>query len=96
MGEGKSPLVKFADDTILGNQPIAQGQAAVQADLERLEEWVNRSGKKFSKDKRKALHVGRNHPLQQPRLRRSSAESHSGRQRRALVIISLTIRQNVV
>lgn len=92
----KHSVVKFAHDTTLGDQPIAQGQAAVQMDLERLEEWADRSSTKFSKDKCKALHLGRSNPLQQRRLGCSSAERHPGRQQWALVRISVSPLGNVL
>ena len=36
----KHYLVKSAGDVTLGDQMIAQGQAAIQIDLERLEKWA--------------------------------------------------------
>lgn len=62
------------------------GSAAIQKDLAMPEECANRSIKKFSKDKRKVLHLRGNYTLQQQnrhgtyRLRNISAEKDLGLQ----------------
>lgn len=43
---------------------MLEGNAAIQRDLNRLEEWATRNLMKFSKDKFSVLHVGRSNPLQ--------------------------------
>ena len=45
-------LSKFADDTKLGRVAnMADGHAAIQRDLDRLEKWAGRDLMKFDKDK---------------------------------------------
>lgn len=47
----KRALVKFADDTKLWDAiNVLDGRAAIQRDLDRLEEWVKRNFMKFNKD----------------------------------------------
>ncbi|GAB0204718.1 mitochondrial enolase superfamily member 1 [Grus japonensis] len=62
-------LSKFADDTKPGgvaNTP--EGCAAIQQDLNRLENLVERNLMKFNKGKCRVLHLGRNNPKHQNRL----------------------------
>ncbi|GAB0205790.1 mitochondrial enolase superfamily member 1 [Grus japonensis] len=62
-------LSKFADDTNLGgvaNTP--EGCAAIQQDLDRLENWAKRNRVKFKEGKCGVLHLGKNNPRHQYRL----------------------------
>jgi len=54
-----------------------EGCAAIQRDLERLESWAQRILMKFNKDKCSVLHLGRNNPMHQYRLRVDLLESSS-------------------
>lgn len=47
---------------------MLQGRAAVQVDLDRVEEWAHRSLMAFEEDKWQALHLGRKNVLRQYRL----------------------------
>lgn len=56
-------LRKLADNTKLGGVADSpEGQAAIQYDLIRLERWADRKLLRFSKEKCKVLHLGRNNP----------------------------------
>ncbi|GAB0208703.1 mitochondrial enolase superfamily member 1 [Grus japonensis] len=60
---------KFVDDTKLGGvADTPEGCAAIQQDLDRLENWVKKKHMKFNKGKRRVLHLGRNKPMHQYRL----------------------------
>lgn len=50
----------------VADRPV--GHAAVQRDFDRLENWGDRNLIKFSKGKYKALHLGRNSPMQEQML----------------------------
>ena len=65
----KCPLMEFADDTKLsGEVDTSEGRAALQEDLDRLEERANKNLMKFNRDKCKVLHVGKHTPGVQHRL----------------------------
>jgi len=61
-------LINFPDDTKL-ERPVVmlKDRAAIQADLDWLEEWANRDLRKSNTDEHKVLHQGWRDPLQQQR-----------------------------
>ncbi|KAK4829413.1 hypothetical protein QYF61_003977 [Mycteria americana] len=70
-------LSKFADDTKIGGvaDTPREGCAAIQRDLDRLENWADRNLTKFNKGKCKVLHLGRNSLMYQHRLGANHLES---------------------
>jgi len=71
-------LSKFADDTRLGRVAgIAEGRAAVQRDLIRLEKWTHRNLMHFDNGKAKALPLEQNNPRHQHMLGATQLESSS-------------------
>jgi len=57
-------LSKFAHDTKVGGMAdLSEHCAAIQKDLDRLEERVDRKLMQFNKGKCKLLHLGRNNPV---------------------------------
>ena len=58
-------LINFPDDTKLGRPVVLlKDRAAIQVDVDWLEEWANRDLMKFDKDRCKVLHLGWKDPLQ--------------------------------
>ncbi|XP_074934654.1 uncharacterized protein LOC142050170 [Phalacrocorax aristotelis] len=74
----KCSLMKFADDTKLsGEVDTLEARAALQEDLDRLEEWASKNLMKFNKDKYEVLHLGKYNPGVQHRLGPTWLESSS-------------------
>jgi len=68
----------FADDTKLGGAAdTLEGCAAIQCDLDRLKSCAGSSPIKFNKGKCRVLHMGRNNPMHQYRLRADLLQSSS-------------------
>lgn len=61
--------LKVCTKLVRGPVNTVKGRAAIQGDLNRLEEWANKSFMKFSKDKCKALLLERNNSQQRHRQR---------------------------
>jgi len=62
-------LCKFVDDTELGGvADTPEGCTTIQQDLDRLKSWAKRNLMKFSMDKFRVLHLGRNNCMHQYRL----------------------------
>jgi len=73
----KCTLMKFANDSKLSREEdTLEGRPTLQEDLDRQEEWANKSLIKFNKDKCKVLHLGKCKPGVQHRL--GSAQLQSG------------------
>ena len=69
-------LRELADGPKLGGEAHApEGRAAEQRGLDRLEKGAERTRMRFEQGKSKALHLGRNRPLQQDMLGHSQPES---------------------
>ncbi|GAB0189355.1 hypothetical protein GRJ2_001400800 [Grus japonensis] len=74
----KCTLMTFPDDTKLsGEVDTSEGRATLQEDLDRLEEWSNKSLIKFNKEECKVLHHGKHNPEVQHRLGSTWLESSS-------------------
>jgi len=88
-------LSKFADDTKLGGVvDTPEGCTVVQRDVDRLESWVERNLMRFNKGKCRVLHMGRNNPMHQCRLRADLLENSSAeRDLSVLPDDRLTMRQ---
>ena len=71
-------LSKFANDTKLGGVvDTLAGCAAIQRDLDRLENWAERKLMRFNKGNCSVLHLGRNNPMHQYMLEVGLLESSS-------------------
>jgi len=92
--ESECTLSKFADDTKLGGAvDTPEGCAAIQRDLDRLESWAERNLMKFNNSKHRVLHMWRNNPMHQYRLRTDRLESSSVESDLRVLVDKVTMRQ---
>uniref|UniRef100_A0A8B9E1L1 Reverse transcriptase domain-containing protein n=1 Tax=Anser cygnoides TaxID=8845 RepID=A0A8B9E1L1_ANSCY len=87
---------KFADDSKLkGVADMPECCAALQWDLDRLENWAGRNLMKYNEGKCRVLHLGKNNPRHQYKLRTALLESNEGeRDLGVLVDSKMTMSQH--